>query len=588
MSVTGAGCPEYSRLLPKGRRHDAPATTVTAVISGHVFVIQGAMAHLDCDAVVVSTDSRFSVRGHWSDTLGTGLLNDERRHADADALRPERWTERRFGRAREPEPGVSPPRPTWLLDVVPDGDVASVHGIAGVMKRLEHVLRDVAGATIRPEHQRFVPLVALPVVGVRGGGLGSLRGSVAELQLEVCERLSHELGLDVVIVTTSPSDYTAFQSRRRARLDQRHPQAADDEAARRLAEARELGSLARRGGLALFIGAGVSMSAGLPAWGDLITHLKNRAAEVEHGIGAFELDDWSDLDKAELLRGVLGERFGTVVAEKVRAERYGVSHAILAALGCREVVTTNFDDLYEKAASDVGGGAAVSVMPHGHLPVTGPWLLKMHGSASEPNSIVLSRSDFVGFDAKSGPMGSILQSLMMTRHLLILGASMTDDNVLRLALEVIAFTSNATTKTPDPAAAHPSRLERKAGSELGTVVTLGPDAARAQLWKGRFRYVSASDEKDLNKAVRDLAIFLDTVAVYAAGTSHLVDGRYANLHPQPEANAIARQARDLLRRVEDLPDELQGTWMPLAEALRNLGAAEEHDDATSSGSKKPT
>lgn len=579
---------EYSRFLPQGTRHDAPATTVTSVISGHVFVIQGSIAHLDCDAVVVSTDWDFSVRSHWNEALGTKALAHDAEHADAGALKPERWTERRFGRAREPMPGVLPPRPTWFLDVARYEGESDEQGRSALMQRLDGLLRDVAVARIQPAHGRVLPLLAMPTVGVRGGDWGEQRGEIVERQLRVCERLARELGLDVVIVTTSPSDYTAFQSQRRARLDQRRPQAADDEAARRLDEARELGSLARRGGLALLIGAGVSMSAGLPSWVDLIKHLKSCAAEVDPAIGSARLDDWSDLDKAELLRGVLGDRFGTEVAEKVSAERYGVSHAILAALGCREVVTTNFDDLYEKAASDVGSGAAVSVMPHGRLPVTGPWLLKMHGSASEPNSIVLSRSDFVGFDAKSGPMGSILQTLMLTRHLLILGASMTDDNVLRLALEVIAFTSTATTTPHDPATARTSRLERKEGSELGTVVTLGPDAARAQLWKGRFRYVSASDEKDLNKAVRDLAIFLDTVAVYAAETSHLVDRRYSNLHRHEDAQKLAEQARSLYRQVSNLPRGLQGTWMPLAEALRNLGAAEEHDDATSSGSKNPT
>ncbi|MEK8226511.1 SIR2 family protein [Oerskovia sp. M15] len=60
----------------------------------------------------------------------------------------------------------------------------------------------------------------------------------------------------------------------------------------------------------------------------------------------------------------------------------------------------------------------------------------MHGDVDRPATIVLSRSSFVRYDTRWKPVGSLVQSLMMTKHLLVVGASMTDDNLLRFAYEV--------------------------------------------------------------------------------------------------------------------------------------------------------
>ncbi|WP_093186253.1 SIR2 family protein [Sanguibacter gelidistatuariae] len=46
------------------------------------------------------------------------------------------------------------------------------------------------------------------------------------------------------------------------------------------------------------------------------------------------------------------------------------------------------------------------------------WLLEMHGDISRPSPIILSRSDFVRYAAASGPMGAVVQSLLMTKHFL--------------------------------------------------------------------------------------------------------------------------------------------------------------------------
>lgn len=68
---------------------------------------------------------------------------------------------------------------------------------------------------------------------------------------------------------------------------------------------------------------------------------------------------------------------------------------------------------------------------------------------------------------------------------------MTDDNVLRLAHEVLAMNARD----------HQEEV-------LGTVITLRPDAIRSALRKGDFDFIPASTAPTDRIAVRDLVILL--------------------------------------------------------------------------------
>jgi len=78
--------------------------------------------------------------------------------------------------------------------------------------------------------------------------------------------------------------------------------------------------------------------------------LETLRAQVSADVGEEQFRELDILDQAELLRralssGVLAER----VASATSLDRYALPHALLASLGCREAVTTNFDTLYEHA-----------------------------------------------------------------------------------------------------------------------------------------------------------------------------------------------------------------------------------------------
>jgi hypothetical protein len=179
-----------------------------------------------------------------------------------------------------------------------------------------------------------------------------------------------------------------------------------------------------------------------------------------------------------------------------------------------------------------------------------PWILKLHGDVEVPESIVLTRRQFVSFDAQTRPAGALLQTLLMTRHVLFVGASLTDDNVVRLAYEVERY-----------------RSHYGLTGEVGTLLDVDDDQVRQQLWQGQLTWLSMSGST-ITERSRTLEVFLDAVAAHASDdASWLLDERFRGLLGADQE--LVRAARALYRRVAGSGPE----WQGLADALRSFGAA---------------
>lgn len=481
--------------------------------TGVVFAINGLLENTAADAVIVPTDVRFKVRNHWHALTGA----DYQRHRPAD------WEHRLAGQ--------SPcDRSLWFLDVA--------RPPVEMFAALDEMLADIPAMIPAPGGGRALPRIALPILGTAHGGHGGRRGQMIDGLLDTARGAVARSAVDVVLVAPARADFAALQDARRRSFD-REPNA----------DAQALATLAKRGELALFVGAGVSIPAGLPSWDALLAGIA-----ADNGTELADLPDV--LDRAELLRKELGTAFGAAVARQIEgATRPSLAHAHLAALGCREVVTTNFDTLYERAVRSTG--RPLAMLPRDRPSAGQPWLLKLHGDITDPANIVLTRRDFVRFSADRGPAGAVLQSLMMTRHLFVVGASMTDANILRLAHEVMQFRNAHHVQGP-----------------VGTVLTLRPEPGLRRLWDGELTWISAgAGGQSDQQAGRKLEIFLDELSMWASEDgAYLFDERYAALLSARE-NQWAGQFRDLAVALDIVTDADHRGWGAVRSMLQEFGAS---------------
>ena len=475
--------------------------------AGHLFVVHGRLEAVMCDAILLPTDTSFHVEDHWAEVYGE------------KPMAPAGW----------PELGRASREMFWFIDVTQDGLVAANPTLLTqrLHERIEQIAASLAGTTV--VRRRAKHLVALPLLGSGAGGQ-RWQTMVAAL-LDALTELARQHELDFAIVVPERHTFEALQRHRRSRLEMPATSDEDGTDACRLTDVtRELGRRAREGSLSLMIGAGVSMGAGLPGWHALLEQVAHEVSEPERGALiiappaertektslAKAFTDLAAVDQAQLLEALLGTDLGRHVVRSIatkpneKKRRPALGHLLLAGLQCRQVATTNYDDLYEAAVRSQSGGG-IAKLPY-QRPIHGqPWILKMHGDVEHADDIVLTRSSFVAYDGRHRPAGSLFQSMLMTSHVLFVGVSLTDDNILRLTHEV----ANYVTPTR-PAGPTRRRAEDEEARTLGTVLTLTPDAHRARLWAGHLDWHAAgTTSEDPAANARDLEITLDAIAMWA-------------------------------------------------------------------------
>mmetsp|Transcript_352 Transcript_352/g.838 ORF Transcript_352/g.838 Transcript_352/m.838 type:complete len:674 (-) Transcript_352:2060-4081(-) len=318
------------------------------------------------------------------------------------------------------------------------------------------------------------PLMATPLIGTGWGGNQRNTGEMALELLPTLYTLANELRIDVALVTNDKEIYALMQWARSNMLNtctsgsglsfhstitgERY---LDDNHLQRIDELSHHGI---NGQLSLFIGAGASMGSRVPDWNGLVESLAN-----ELGLTEGRRKEFSKVDvytKAAVLEAEVARRhkhpphrgsfsssgkantgsrdgngskkalcLGDYVARRFIHSRYSVVHALLAALPVQEAITTNYDDLFEKAWHLHGSFA---VLPHapmrrtrGHV-TSSKWLLKMHGCVTIPEDIVLTKSHYIRYAERYAALAGIVQASLLTRHLLFVGFSFDDDNFQRI------------------------------------------------------------------------------------------------------------------------------------------------------------
>jgi hypothetical protein len=176
-----------------------------------------------------------------------------------------------------------------------------------------------------------------------------------------------------------------------------------------------------KGNVVLFVGAGLSIGAGLSGWGALVRPLAKRI-----GYGGDDLlkaaQYYENRKGRHTLISYLRDHLDTVGIEPTQ------NHDLLTRLPVNILFTTNFDDLLERAYRKAGRPVNL-VVGATELPF---WdesrvnLVKLHGTCDRPGSIVITEQDYHTVYRSNALVMQQLNALLAIKTFLFLGYSVSD------------------------------------------------------------------------------------------------------------------------------------------------------------------
>lgn len=433
--------------------------------------------------------------------------------------------------------------PSWFAE--PIGDVAQLVATAG-----------------SPLHARERLLVALPMLGTGGGGAGAYRAGVMSALIDAAEDAASKTGMDFVLVVKGEQSYSAAQRIRAAKRGRERWAGDLGESHARVAE--ELAARARAGKLVAFIGAGLSASAGLPTWPELLDELGSAAGLDE--TQRVELSRLDARDAGVVLEGRFRGK-STTLNEALRGcfagdARPSLGHALVASLPISEAATTNYDTLFE-TAWEAATDEPVAVVPRDEATGARRWLLKLHGDVGDPGGrLVLSRDQYLDFEHGSSAVAAVVQAMLLTRHLLIVGYGLTDETFHRVAHEVRQIRGTAETRALTLTSGSAAQSGR-----LGTAFITRRAGLFHEMWERDLELVQLREPgAELPAAARQQEILLDYVGHLSARPEAYLLG--AGWHHLSDHGADKR-LRNKLLEIEGIleSDELTA---PLANAVEEM------------------
>jgi NAD-dependent SIR2 family protein deacetylase len=496
-------------------------------MAGHVFLVHGHLDKLSCDAWLLPS----SDHPKPSSTF---------RHAvseTAPAGTPATWSDV-TGRVLPWQPRqASWPRP-WLVYTIESPNAEAARFVESAKEFLEVASKNL---DTTPRNNRTVPLLALPVVGAGKGGGAAQAGQIVRVLLPVLYRFTRNHDIDVALVMRDPAQYAAAQA---VRAEQGEEAWAKELSESFRKQCDYLAHRANRNEIVLFLGAGVSQAAGLPSWGGLLATLAG--PELVNDPAFSKL---TPLDQARVVQRFKfrDQPLGPAVKEVLTADHYSLVHGLLAALPAKEVVTTNYDRLFEMASA--ASGRPVDVLPCEQTEGKERWLLKLHGCVSEPEDIVLTREDYLRYDAGRAALAGLVQGLLITRHMLFVGFSLNDDNFHRII----------------DAVRRAVRRER-----LGTSLSVAGNHLLQEVWAKDLDWIEFGGDA---ASPRVLEIFLDRLAAKTVTTAdHLFDDRYAATLSDADRK-LRQELEGLTKFILRVPQGEQkgAAWDEVHKLLERLG-----------------
>jgi hypothetical protein len=205
--------------------------------------------------------------------------------------------------------------------------------------------------------------------------------------------------------------------------------------------------LQARVGVVPFVGAGVSVPFGFPAWRPF---LESQAPEETVRQQIVELLDRGEYEEAaEVLLKVLGPAAFqdslklTFGAQRLPRPLPAAAILQLPRLCSGPVLTTNFDPVLEKVFENANRPFEDRLLGMDVKAIRETFdhsrrvLVKLHGDAADPSSRVLTRSDYERAYDDREPLKAVMRFAVQARPLLFLGCSLGNDRTVRV-METLA------------------------------------------------------------------------------------------------------------------------------------------------------
>jgi hypothetical protein len=515
----------------------------------HVFVTMGDVTKLVCDAWLLPGDTRPHVSNKWTHIPGIRQYIDKN---VTDAFK-------RGTQLTLPLTGMA--RDSRAVPIL-----APVDGMLWGKEHLEAVVNDFVrvGAGIAEKRAaldtaktggpwREKPLLAMPLFGSGNGGFASRKGELVSMFLEILPAAAEQYNVDIALVLFNDNkSYAMAQSIRR----KSNRWAALD--SRLVERAKSLAEKAMKRELVPFMGAGVSAAAGMPGWLSMLNELANRAKLTPEQKSALFKSNLDLLDQASFIEssfhGQDGPRqFRQAIADLVGSRNYALPSALLASLRCEQAITMNYDALYESAYESTG--QSLSVIPDSHVTDSPNWLLKLHGSATEPHTIVLTRDDYLGYNTSREALSAIVKANLITRHILFVGFGLVDPHFHQIMHDV---------KRALPGMA-----------SFATAITEIDEPHLAELWKNNLEVSPMMSAKktdaNLSQSRRLIEVFLDVIGAYATdGHEYFLDDDYES--------GLSHEDRELRAELMNFAKSVSAesrestSWARVEKLMKDLGS----------------
>ena len=190
-------------------------------------------------------------------------------------------------------------------------------------------------------------------------------------------------------------------------------------------------------GASVMVGSGFSRNADklragsdeLPLWGDIVGEL---VKNLFPGSESPPVED--PLDLAQQYKASFGQSdLHRLLGQLVRDTDFtpGEEHSRLLRLPWRDVFTTNWDTLLERASSGIPEPSYNVVQDMDQLPLLSqPRIVKLHGSLPSQFPLIFTKEDYGTYRTKYAPFVNTVQQALMETVFCLIGFSGDDPNFL--------------------------------------------------------------------------------------------------------------------------------------------------------------